>query len=41
MDSENIENNHYEPIVIRNPYDEIFNSNKWAMAPQNWLFTLN
>jgi hypothetical protein len=41
VDSENIDNNLYEPIVIRNPYDEIFNSNKWAMAPQNWLFTLN
>lgn len=41
VDSDNIENNHYEPIIIKNPFDEIFNSSKWSKAPQNWLFTLN
>ena len=38
VDRDNMNNVKYKPIIINNPYEEIFNLNKWIMEPQSWLF---
>ena len=38
VDRDHMNNIKYKPIIINNPYEEIFNSNKWIMEPQSWLF---
>jgi hypothetical protein len=33
-------NNNYSPIIIKNPYESVFNNDEWSKEPQSWKFEL-
>ena len=38
VDRDQMNNKNYKPIIISNPYEKVFNSDKWEMEAQNWKF---
>jgi len=37
VDRSNIETINYEPTIVSNPYEKIFNSQDWLTEPESWL----
>ena len=41
VNRDEMKNNEYCPIMIQNPYKNVFNNENWSQIPQSWKFELN
>jgi hypothetical protein len=35
-----MKNLNYEPTMIQNPFESVFNNKEWSKEPQSWKFEL-